>query len=273
MGRVLDRLEKVPRALAKLPSFVTFVTDSEIGRDYGIGFFQRLRLVRTFRRNVRQVETLSSVLEHLELAGTLLRMPRSIQGDVIECGCYKGGSSVNLSLVCEMVGRRLIICDSFQGLPEPEGYDASHAVIYRERTEEYREGQFAASLDAVKDNLARFGSLGACELKVGFFDESLAEFNDHVVMAFLDVDLIDSLKPCLKAIWPMLADGGRLYVHEAEDLTLVATFFDRSWWGETIGGDAPGFVGAGSGLPLAAPGGSEIGYAQKGAGLALDGAY
>ena len=40
-----------------------------------------------------------------------------MEGVVVECGCFLGGSTANLSLVCEVVGRELIVYDSFEGLP------------------------------------------------------------------------------------------------------------------------------------------------------------
>jgi O-methyltransferase len=56
----------------------------------------------------------------MELASAVLQVPRSTPGSVVECGCYVGGSTANLSLVCAATGRKLIIFDSFQGLPEPK---------------------------------------------------------------------------------------------------------------------------------------------------------
>jgi hypothetical protein len=56
-----------------------------------------------------------------------------------------------------------------------------------------------------------------------------------------------------------------MYVHEARSLGFVSLFFDTAWWRENLGEDAPGLVGAGTGLPLEAIFGSELGYAQKGA--------
>jgi hypothetical protein len=47
-------------------------------------------------------------------------------------------------------------------------------------------------------------------------------------------------------------------------LPLVKLFFDSPWWNEHVGGNPPGFVGAGTGLPLEIVRGSELGYAQKG---------
>jgi hypothetical protein len=256
-------MAKVSGMFLKLPAIAAFVLSGDLGSDYGVGRLRRARLFMAFRRNNRQVETLSSIVEHLEMATALLRIPSDRAGDVVECGCYKGGCSVNLSLVCELVGRRLIVCDSFQGLPEPLEHDRGHITPHHGETGEYSGGQFAASLDEVKANMAACGSPGVCEYKVGYFDESLKDFDQRVAMAFLDVDLIDSLTPCLQAIWPHLDEGGRVYVHEAEDLTLVGVFFDRAWWREELGQSPPGFVGAGAGLPLVALRGSDLGYAEK----------
>jgi hypothetical protein len=250
--------------LESFPTLMAFLFDKEVGGAYGVGAREKLNLVRAFRRNAKAIEILSHGYEHLELAAAILRVPPSVEGDVVECGCYVGGSSVNLSLTCALVGRRLIICDSFEGLPEPAEHDREHPAPHVGHTDRYEEGMFAAGLDVVKDNLAKHGDLSVCEFIVGFFEDSLVGFNRPVVMGFLDVDLIDSLKPCLTGLWPNLADGCRLYVHEARSVSLVSIFFDAPWWRENLDADAPGFIGAGSGLPLTAPLGSEIGYAQRG---------
>jgi Macrocin-O-methyltransferase (TylF) len=252
------------RFLEGLPTLVAFVLDRETGGAHGIGRLAKLRLAWRFRRNARRVEMLTSWHEQLELAAAILRVRPAVAGDVVECGCYLGGCSVNLSLVCRMVGRRLVICDSFEGLPEPAPYDVAHASPHAAHTDVYYKGRFAASLEAVRANIERAGALEVCDFVVGFYDESLRDFDRDVVVGFLDVDLIDSLKPCLRALWPRLADGCRLYVHEARSLSFVAIFFDPHWWEDELGCAAPGLVGAGAGLPLAALTGSELGYAQKG---------
>jgi hypothetical protein len=261
---LLRQVAKGPTMLGKLPAILSFLF-GDAGADYGLGPLARLRLFRGFRRNNKQVETLSSIVEHLELARALLAVPPSVPGDVVECGCYKGGCTVNLSLVCRLVGRRLLVCDSFAGLPPILDQDRGHSTPHHGDTGEYEEGQFAASLEEVQANVSKFGAAEVCDWVVGYFDQSLADFDRPTVMAFLDVDLIDSLLPCLQAIWPRLASEGRVYVHEAEDLTLVGVFFDQGWWMAELGERAPGFVGAGSGLPLVTLHGSDLGYAEKSA--------
>ena len=46
------------------------------------------------------------------------------EGVVVECGCYLGGSTANLSLICQAVGRELIVYDSFEGLPAGDANDS-----------------------------------------------------------------------------------------------------------------------------------------------------
>jgi O-methyltransferase len=272
----MSRLRRLGRqslgVVLKVPYLTKFLTDRSIGGEYGVGFFDKLALARKFFRNTHEVQTLSSVVEHLELAAAILRVPKATPGKVVECGCFEGGSSVNLSLACQLTGRTLLICDSFEGLPAPDEADSTHTAVHTGWVDEYYEGRFAAPMDLVKANLAKYGALEVCEFKKGFFDESLADFDDDVVMAFLDVDLVASIQPCLTALWPKLQDDCRIYVHEANSLALVSVFFDRPWWGEAVGGDPPGFVGTGTGLPLVAPRGTILGYAQKSAEFAPEAA-
>lgn len=247
-----------------MPLVVRFLADRNIGRHHGIGVGRKIALIFAFRRNRKRVRTESRWQEHLELASSLLRIPASVAGDVIECGCFKGGSSVNLSIVCAMTGRKLIICDSFEGLPEPTEAEKVHYSLYSDHQDQYWKGRFSASLDEVKRNLEKCGRLDACEFVVGFFDQSLVNLNRQYVMAFFDADLVDSLKPCLLEIWPNLQTDCKMYVHEARSLSLVSLFFDREWWRKSFATEPPGFVGAGTGLPLLPIAGSELGFALKG---------
>jgi O-methyltransferase len=264
MKRLRAAANRAVSLLGGLPTLLIFLGDPEIGRRYGVGLKAKLRLVYRFARNVRGLETLSSIKEHMELARAIFAVPPEVEGDVVECGCYVGGSSANISLACRLAGRRLVICDSFEGLPEPDEHDRTHVYLHHGTTDEYYEGRFAATIDTVRANIARWGEIEVCDLVPGFFQDTLPQLNRKVVLAFLDVDLIDSLKPCLMGLWPHLAEGCRIYVHEAGSLALVALFFDAAWWREQLEEDPPGFVGAGTGLPLTAVSGSKLGYAQKG---------
>ena len=209
------------------------------------------------------MQTLSTLREHLQLAAALLETPPTVEGDVIECGCYEGGSTVNLSLVCSLTNRRLVVCDSFQGLPRPNEEDRVHYSTHVDHYDTYEEGRFAASLDLVRSNLAKYGSIEACDFVAGYFEDTLSGLDRKYVLAFLDVDLIASLKPCILGIWPNLREGCKMFVHEARSIALVSVFFDSAWWRAELAADPPGFVGAGTGLPLELGKGSELGYVRK----------
>jgi O-methyltransferase len=251
--------------LRSLPAIRIFLTSREVGGDYGIGFKAKLGLLLRFYRNTRKIETLSDVREHMELAAAVLRVPRATEGSVVECGCYVGGSTANLSLVCAKTGRKLIIFDSFEGLPEPQKYDRWHHAIHAQHTDVYYKGRFAATKETVQRNISEFGDLSVCEFRVGYYSETMSDIHEPIVMAFLDVDLIDSLRPCLTGLWPNLQPGCRMYTHEARNLAFIAVYFDQGWWQQNLSEDAPGFVGSGVGLPLGLDSnwGSELGYAQK----------
>src|SRR5258708_2453695 len=69
---------------------------------------------------------------------------RDTPGDIAEFGCFKGASTAKLSLAAAAVGKRLLVFDSFEGLPEPEPWDAEHHI---ERPRTFRAGEYAGTLD------------------------------------------------------------------------------------------------------------------------------
>jgi len=230
------------------------------GAAYGLTPLARRRLVYGFERNVHAIPSGTSVAVHLVLAREILALPPELQGDVVECGVWKGSSTASLSLVCQSVGRRLLVCDSFQGLPDDGGqrHVAPHFGIYGY----YKAGMFAGRLDEVEANVARFGAAEVCHYVPGFFSESLPALDSAIAFVFLDVDLVSSTRDCLRHLWPKLAEGGAVYSDDAGDLDVVRVFFDDNWWQSNLGCSAPGFVGSGCGLPLN-PDHSPIGYIRK----------
>ena len=234
------------------------------GRAHGVGLLQKLVLLARMLRNTRNVPTLSHFYEHVAMATAILQIPSSVEGCVVECGTYMGGSTANLSLACALTGRRLEVFDSFEGLPAPDARDRVRVLGRGEA--EYAEGAYAASLEDVRANVTRWGRVDVCNFHRGFFEETMPGFSLPCAMAFLDVDLRGSAETCLKSLWPLLAAECRLYTHEAEELHMAALFFDSPWWREQLGTEAPGLAGAGSGLGLVPEWGafvSELGFTIK----------
>src|SRR5712664_2381458 len=141
-----------------------------------------------------------------------------VPGEVVECGCFKGGSTATLSVACHKAGRTLNVFDSFCGLPEPTKEDQSHIVLSDSEIHRYKKGAFAGSLETVKRNVSKWGAIEACRFWPGYFEETLPKFNEQVAVAFCDVDLVESLKTCVQYLWPLMPDGAILFTHEAHHL-------------------------------------------------------
>ena len=192
-----------------------------------------------------------------------------IPGCIVECGCYRGGSTSILSLACKKAGRKLHVFDSFCGLPEPVDGDGSHRVFRDSEIHHYVKGGFAASLETVKKNVSRFGAIDVCTFWPGYFEDTLPRFQESVAAVFCDADLVESIRTCVRFLWPLMPDGAIFFSHEAHHLEVAKFFYDDRWWRETLNQDAPGLIGAGSGLGLSFRRNrwgfhsSELGFAQK----------
>ena len=263
---VIGRAYRSGLRLAATPLVVSRVVAADAARPTPAGAARVWRMAATAWRNSRRVPTASSFLEHLLMAAALLDVPAEEPGVVIECGCYKGGSTVNLSLACALAGRELHVYDSFAGLPDPTAADASHRLDARGEIHTYAAGMYSGSLDEVRGNVARFGDPSVTRFHPGYFEDTMPGLDAPVAMAFVDVDLVASLEPCVRAIWPKLAQGGTLFVHEAEHADIAGFFYDEDWWQTRLGTRAPGLAGSGTGVglePVDGRWGSSLGYARK----------
>ena len=122
-----------------LPISILFILDSgRIHEAYRMTLLRKFRLGLRMFWNTLRIPTGTSYKSHLAMALKLFEIPPEQAGDVLECGTWKGGAAANLSLVCQIVGRRLRIYDSFRGLPEGDPDDRE--------TVHYREGDYAGSV-------------------------------------------------------------------------------------------------------------------------------
>jgi len=209
---------------------------------YKISFWKKLRLGLRFFLNGIRIQTGTTYKTHLAMALKLFETPPEVEGDVIECGTWKGGSAANLSLACRIVGRKLKIFDSFEGLPAGEPLDREAKL--------YKRGDYAGSLDEVRANIEKYGAPQCCEYVRGWFKDTLPQLNSPVVLAFLDVDLEASLDTCVRYIYPNLTPQGFIFIDEVTGTDYCALFYSERWWNENFNRTPPGLIGAGVGLAL-----------------------
>jgi O-methyltransferase len=226
---------------ASLPIAVLFLFHNRrIHRRYGMTWARKLGLAWRMYRNTRRMPTQTSYKAHLAMAAKLLEIPPDTEGVVVECGCWKGGSTANLSLVCDIVGRELIVYDSFEGLPAPEKND-------RYATKD-AQGFYRGDLDDVQNNVRRNGAIGRCVFRKGWFRDTLPNHREPIALCFLDVDYEASMHDCIVNLWPHVTDQGYLFIDEYKRLDYCALFFSERFWSEHFNIAPPGLLGTGTGV-------------------------
>lgn len=239
-NRKIRSMREAYHALS-VPFAASFLLDDRyIHPAYEMTWPKKLSLVRRMWQNTRRLDTGTSYKAHVAIAAKLLETPPETKGVVVECGCWVGGSTANLSLICDIVGRDLIVYDSFEGLPAAERGDR-HA-------KPEAEGMFRGDLEIVRENVRRHGVIERCDFRKGWFSDTLPHHEEPVALAFLDVDFQASLHDCIVNLWPHLTDKGHVFIDEYMFLDFCALFWSERFWREHFDAPPPGLMGAGSGV-------------------------
>jgi O-methyltransferase len=221
----------------------------------------RSEIVGRFEAIHRQVPVASSSTDGLVLAEALLSMEAA--GDLVECGCFAGASSAKLSIIAKILGKKLIVFDSFEGLPAGGEVPVHARRRVEDVTESWPEGDYSVGLEGVRRNIEKYGEISVCSFVKGWFSETLTDANlpKMIAAAFVDVDLNSSARDCLRGIWPRLSDGGIFFSHDVAFITVLQHLYDRDLWLNELKSFPPLFFGAGFGVCDQSP---HLGYMVKG---------
>lgn len=215
---------------------------AQIHPSYGLTWPKRLKLARRLRWNTTQVQTGLSYRGHLAIAAKVFAVPPSVEGVMVEAGCWKGGTTINLSLIAQAVGRSLIVYDSFEGLPPPvEGDHWASAMAV---------GAYKGEIEEVRANVEKYGAIEVCEFRKGWFSDTMGDHSEPIVLAYVDVDFQASFHDCILGLWPHLVDRGYMFIDEYTRLDYCALFFSERYWRTYFDRPPPGVMGAGSGVGL-----------------------
>ncbi len=146
-----------------------------------------------------------------------LRFVTSIEGDIIECGSSRCGSSIIMAnfLKTNLIRKKIYALDSFKGFDLDE--------LKRERqagTSDAPDNSFTStSYEYVVKKVEVLNLKDTVKPLKGYFQETLPNMaNLALCFALIDCDLKDSLIYCAKTIWPMLSKNGRIvfddYAHD-----------------------------------------------------------
>ena len=131
------------------------------------------------------------------------------EGDVAECGCWKGHSGHLIASILKSNGfsNKFHIFDSFEGgLSALQPEDKNERFELSEKQIEDQKIMFASTLAEVKENLKGFDFI---EYYEGWIPERFPEVDDRKFsFVHLDVDLYQPFYDSLEFFYPRLLNGG-----------------------------------------------------------------
>lgn len=160
-------------------------------------------------------------LKRLENVFQLLRQITidGIEGDVMECGVWRGGTLIFMRLVLDHLGqekRRVIGADSFNGMP-PE---ARRACAYDQGVVFGPDDYLRVPIEEVRENLQKWGAVTNVELIKGWFEDTLPDRvlverpKRKLALLRLDGDLYQSTMTCLIRLYRLVPLGGFIVIDD-----------------------------------------------------------
>lgn len=137
----------------------------------------------------------------------------NISGVFVECGVASGN---NLAAMC-LAGKMGIGFDSFEGIPWASDKDDEQPGMRSKRADKNGElessGITVHSIEGVHKNFARW-KIDNYRLVKGWFQHTVADFDEDIAVLRLDGDLYESTLKCLAALYPRLSKGGILIMDD-----------------------------------------------------------
>jgi O-methyltransferase len=202
---------------------------------------RRVELLRRFVAITNAVRGYHTQAELLTISRAILRAAGGPGLTVVEAGCGFGSSTAKLSLAVRAAGGRLLVFDSFRGIPANE---ERHRHLDG-RPVVFREGAFRGRLAAVRRTVARWGAIEVCEFHKGLFAETLPHLGARVDVAVLDVDLLASTRTCLVELVPRLRPGGVIFSQDGQLEATHRLLGDAGFWRDEVGVEPPRIEGLG----------------------------
>lgn len=139
---------------------------------------------------------------------------RGVAGDLMECGVWRGGTTVFMRGFLKAFGitdRRVWVADSFRGPPVPS--------LSQDLGEDLSAAQYPAlaiSLESVRELFERYGLLDSqVQFVPGWFKDTLPEAPiGPLALLRIDADLYESTQDVLAALYPKVSAGGFVIVDD-----------------------------------------------------------
>ncbi|TWT82871.1 Demethyldecarbamoylnovobiocin O-methyltransferase [Planctomycetes bacterium CA13] len=148
-----------------------------------------------------------------------------IQGDIVECGVWRGGSMMAVAKMLNQFGdtdRHLHLFDTFSGMSAPTSEDiavdgqTAETLLDTESKDDPTSVWCVSSLDEVKSHMKQTGyDESRIHYHKGMVEDTIpAGAPDKIALLRLDTDWYESTRHEMEHLFPRLADGGVLIVDD-----------------------------------------------------------
>ena len=143
---------------------------------------------------------------------------RGVPGDFVECGVWRGGSSMAAALAFRNP-RPFHLFDTFEGMAPPDGvdqrYDGAAAAKLLNSSAKTDDIWCYSALDEVQANMNSTGYGGAINYIKGKVEDTIPiEAPEQIALLRLDTDWYESTRHELKHLYPRLSPGGVLIIDD-----------------------------------------------------------
>ncbi len=128
---------------------------------------------------------------------SLGQQTRTVLGDILEVGVWRGGTGVLLARAVESSGKRIYLADTFAGVVKAGIHDTA-----------YKGGEHSDTSKNIVANLISNTNVPNTELLVGIFpDDTGDSVKGSLALLHIDVDVYESATSVLHWATPRLSDG------------------------------------------------------------------
>jgi O-methyltransferase len=137
-----------------------------------------------------------------------------IDGDLVECGVWKGGSVMAMALTLKEMGesREIYLYDTFSGMcsPSEADGDAAREIFSNNRTSKNSSKWLFCPIEEVENNVTETGyPIEKCHFIKGKVEDTIPEIiPQEIALLRLDTDFYESTKHELTHLFPRLSPKG-----------------------------------------------------------------
>ncbi len=179
------------------------------------GWFARMHGISVPARITPLPAPSPSSSANIKIILSLVKQVVDRDGDLAECGVYRGATLIPLGLYLKQHGiqKTLYGLDSFEGFGDVN-YGGAVETAYITKHGNLSD----TSYNMVQAMVDRFGLTKQTPLVRGFFDKTLSTIKDRrFCFVHLDVDLYNSYMVCLKFFYERMMPGGIILLDEYND--------------------------------------------------------